>query len=238
MHEEATRRAVSDNRSAANLVIGSAHQLIGDVAWARSHGLAFYHQTLAALAEGTQVPLPQAAEYRALAQETTTARQAALDAATEAYAAAFDAYQAAGARDRLARVESALREVVTVTSGGSRDLGAAAGFETEEFPGEVDWPAGQGEGASTPQEALAQLAMAAETADPSLIDLFYTETDRQRDALAAVLSLAPASNRFTAALKSRFGAGAEDVLDAMQSQAPGMGFDLSSFDPHAVQIDD
>jgi hypothetical protein len=228
------REAMTENRTAAQLAVGSAHQVIGDLEWGRSHGLAFHHEMLIALVEA-QPALPNASEYRRMAEAAKTARQAALDAATESYIAAHSAYEAAGAGERMARVSAALDAIVKVTSGGSRDLGMIALPGHDPYaPQGGEWDGGMFTPGSTPQETLAQLAAASETPDPSMIELFYAEDGQQRATLEAFFSLVPSLKRFSDALEMQFGPEAQEMLGAMAGQSGMMT--MESFDPDAVVV--
>ncbi len=127
-------------RPQAKLTEGSAKHSLGDVHWARAHGLARLIETLDALANA-KPPLPQAATYKAMAEEARASRAAALEGATEAYQDAFEAYEGAGAKgeaqDRMDRVLERLSKITKATSGGKVDLAAEmAGAATEEPSGE------------------------------------------------------------------------------------------------------
>jgi predicted nucleic acid-binding Zn-ribbon protein len=239
---DSARRATGENRAAANLAIGSAQQAKGDVLWMRAHGTAFFHETLESVL-AAQPALPESAKYRQLLQEAGEARQSSLDGATEAYKAAFEAFNAAGAGDRMERVGRALSEIVNTTSGGSVDLRAASGrgfdFSGDDeatgqiqTPGEVEW-AGEYEGGSTPQETVAQLVAGAQMGDPGIVDLFYTETPQQRRILEALMQIMPVAKRLGDAMTEQFGAGADDGLKAMGG---GM-LDFDEFDPSELDFD-
>lgn len=226
------RKALSENRVAANLAIGTAQQAIGALQWGRSHGMAFYDETLSALAEAKPA-LPQAQQYRQMTQRTATARQEALDAATEAFSAAFDAYKAAGAGDRMDRVNAALGLIVSTTSGGSRDLGAGMALETDPLP-EMEWTGPTSPGA-TPQETLASFVAGISSLDAGVIDLFHFETAEQREAAESVASIFPAAKRFMEAMSAQFGDGVEAGLMNMASQAPGFS-EFGEFDPYQADV--
>ncbi len=144
-------------RPQAKLTEGSAKQSLGDVHWARAHGLARLIESIDALANA-KPPLPQAAAYKAMAEEARESRAAALEGATEAYQDAFEAYEGAGAKgeaqDRMDRVRERLGKITKATSGGKVDLAAEmAGAATEEAAEEPS-----GEPADT--EAAAETAAA------------------------------------------------------------------------------
>lgn len=233
------RRALSENRVAANMLIGSAQQSLGDLHWSRAHGLGFYHETLEALVQA-QPPLPQAQQYRQQAQQVAEARREAMNAATEAYSAAHAAYGMAGSHDRLARVANALNEVVNKTSDGKRDLGRTESPGASESLGMYEAAPATGGGSTqpgaTPQETLERFAAAMAESNPEVINLMYFETPDQRDAFAQILGIFPAMQRLTEAMEAQFGDEADEMLGMFKNQAPGMG-DLASFDIASVDVD-
>jgi predicted nucleic acid-binding Zn-ribbon protein len=229
------RKAINENRSAANLAIGSAQQAIGDLHWSLAQNLEFYQQVLTRLAE-SQPALPHAPQYAMLVQQVIESRKAAAEAATEAYQASHSAYQAAGgSSERITRVANALSDMVRKTSDGKIDLGAMASDETESASGRIPGAVDSFEPGTTPQETLARFAAAMEAGDPAAVGLVHVDNPEQREVVEAMFSIAPAGKRFGDALKARFGEEGEETLKAMAAGQSNMP-DFASLDAENLDI--
>ncbi|MFM9994492.1 MAG: hypothetical protein ACKVU4_01680 [Phycisphaerales bacterium] len=213
----------ANGRGMALLTAGGAKQSLGDVHWARAHGLARVLETLEGLTK-SKPPLPNANRYQAQANETREARTAALDAATAAYQEAVEAYKGAGstgdARERFQRVNERLARSINVTSNGKVDLLAEMRAASGESAG-----SGSGGGAvepGSPQESIDQLLTALKGArfDEIPTYLHASNADNRR-VLDATPALVQAGVRLNTACQSKFAKGLVEI--AMAQFATMMG---------------
>lgn len=225
----------ANGRGMALLTAGGAQQSLGDVHWARAHGLARVLETLEGLTKA-KPPLPNANRYQAQANETREARTAALEAATAAYQEARTAYEGAGstgdARERFQRVNERLARSIMVTSNGTVDLLAemrAAG-EGSEGAG----PASEATAdASTVRGALKLMIDAAKTGDAEALFAMIHAPGDGRQMLDAMRGPFSAMFRVDAACRQAFGRGLPDQSGAAAGGAVPNFADLNVDD---VQI--
>jgi hypothetical protein len=239
---KAAKSAATELRGTAQMALGSALQSSGDASWTLAQSYATLADTLESIAKAAFAPA-NASELTGKAAEARTAGKAALDAATEAYQGALDAYQKAGAKAQAAEVmeklTSGLKKSVTITSGGSVDLGEPEKAPETPKPADTGAPAAAAPAgdASGPQATLQAMIDASKAQDyDKLADLFAADTPEQKQGMKALFALAPRFKALNAAMKAKFGSGMEGMAGASGMGAPEVG-DMDKLNAADIKVE-
>lgn len=223
------RKALSQDRTSAQLAVGAAQQSLGDVYWSRGRGLETHAALLTSLAAAG---VPNADALKAQAAKAEEDAKTAYAATVEAYKAAHEAYQAAGAKGdaeaRMRRVSESLNKAVRAASGGQADLGLSEAPPPEEAAAPDAAPAAAEIAAdlTTPQGVFQYLIEASKSGDYSRFgDAFIFNTEIEKKSFVSLLSLAPKMEKLDAAMKAKFGKG----MDGMAGAGANAGIDPADF---------
>lgn len=137
----AAQQSVQDGSAAAgHMAAGSHQQSLGDLYWSRAQGLSAWSQMLESLTQ-SKPAVSGSDGFKTDADAAAAQAKDMLDKATAAYEAANGSYQNAvqtgggpELQERIDRLNQLLAESVEITSGGSKDIRAAAMASGGEMP--------------------------------------------------------------------------------------------------------
>ncbi|MCC6661139.1 MAG: hypothetical protein IT437_09665 [Phycisphaerales bacterium] len=208
------------SRSSAEMAVGIPSQSLGDLRLSQARGLAGAVATYEALAEAVP-PLPDAAKYRSTLTTLREGRKAALEAATEAYSAAAEAYKNAGgmgqAKERLESVIMGLARTVKATSGGTKDLAVELGLseappETPSDTGSGDAPPPAAAQAGTPEATIETILGAIKSGQyRTILDYIHTDDPMISGLLQSGMGIVEKAAALSSAMTAKFGKGLMDL---------------------------
>lgn len=229
---------------AGSVSAGIAHQMVGDVQFAKARGSAAYAQLLDAVARSAT--LPHASDYAAKAKAVHEEQQTAAKAASEAYGRAKSSFSSARGspevRERIEKLGEKLEALSQVASGEATDMDAAlakiraangapaeAAKPAEQAPAPEAVAAAPAAGDDAAIRALFSQSIKAMTEGGDIAALYHTSSPDVAEAIRASTGIVTAMFALDSALWAKFDTGLVAALegnpmgDALKQSLNGMG---------------